>query len=610
MTNYQQAMEQAIDSTIDTQTKLSNQNTKKSKSQRKREGRKRAVHKELMRQLELERKILRNEGTLPNLDTLLFKSPNKLEGLNILGNLLLLQAWLINELRYLTNNTKVLVATASTNPPTCFSITEGQFLCGHALDEVINGKQFITPDGKALASEFLAPTILSVDLWHDGDQLNHFYQKCTTLMDHENEEISTVGKSVCNKISSHWFKARLNLFWSKILSILSNMKYNNADLEAKIEDKIFNKGLSNVMAAWLIENKIFAATQKLLPNLIDILLDILDLKEYYDDLLYQDANFSDIEYAADIDEEIKEIIAKYERFEEVYQELYQTILSQLHDQGSAYTQVFMVPTTSTMLKNLDVPLLQFQCCDRDKKPHDFISDLVASKKKNKQSQSSPTVIKKTRSRRKNQKKNSAEKQELIKQPNRSENKKTTSKDKSLITEFVQIQQESTQLPNYAQRVLKWFDPFYIAEELPDATSILYHTYSPLADLIIKKYGAMQLQPNQTNSDLIDSAYYMPGQIKHNNGDTETVVFCICFGDDGFCYHRGYSKVSEADLSPEIAKSKHRYDFPDLLAEIFTEKKKIRASNDICKDTEYTETATYVEIGDSVNEVTITLFKPV
>jgi len=617
-------MEQVISYPIDAQNKVNT--IQKSKSQKRRESRKKSKLQVLISQLEIEKKALKAGSRLDNINKMLLEDSQleelpeemRLEKLNLLANLFLFQSSVIKEIRCLARHTKILRETASQDSATCFSIDGNKCLCGHDYNDICFTKELITSDAKLLAIKKVAPMLLSDDFWNDYRLIDQWYNYSTTLIDSKNEEISIIGKFIKNKITVHLLEYGINLLWDNIVATLSTIRFNRADQVDEIEDMIFNVDLDELILAGLREHKIVMSTHVLLPNFIEMALDMMHLKYDFNDLWDENANFAELKNASDIDKKTGAIIRQYDQLEGGYKDVYQSILSQLPLDKRAV----LVPYLSVMPEDLALASISDSCPFNNEfiqtlehpeksevtQDFDFISELVSNQPKQVK-QSGGVKKKKNRSRRKNQRKNVAEKEESVQKLNLSKNKKATSRARTLRKESSELQQEFIQLPNYAQRVLNWFDSEYIAKAAPEVGSIFYHTYSLLADFIIKKYGTNQLQPNQTNSDLTDSGYYMPGQIKHSNGDTETVVFGICFGSDGSCYHRGYSKLNDADLSPEFAKSKHHYDFPDLSIEFLVDKKRVKVNNDLCKDTQYTETSTYVELYDSVNEVTITLFKP-
>lgn len=639
--NFVKTMEVGVENPTDSvQKKNEDQNKKLTRTQKKRisrkKGQQRIKEEELKRQIESEREQLREAGTIDNVRRLLNTNGDLdvyVLKLRILANLLLLQCWIANELKSISQHSKDLLDTASKNPVCCFSISEdGKGLCGNNEGECGITRQLLTPEAQSLALELIAPIIMDENFWNDSKLVNSFYYRSNKLIDHENEEISIIAKYVKNQISSYLFDGRINNLRISFLSSLSNMAFSKPDLFDEVEKLICNQGVSNLMASWLIRKNMFVIQQKLLPNLIDIALGLWDLQEYFNDLLNENADFSDIENASNIYNDINEIISLYERLEIVYKELYKTVVSELHMvlkenklKDQFYRDVFLVPTKRVLSQDLEVPLLKFDFQDSDEEQQSsFIGDLISSHN-NKKEVKNRNVKQNKKSRTRRNKKRSLEKEKnvTVKTESLETDNSINGSGNDCLTNEVEIFQnpnESVELPRYAKRVLDWFNPECVKLicPAPDADSILYHTYNPLADFFIEKYGIKQIQSNSSKPHINDTAYYMAGRLKYKDGKEKTVMCGICYGENLdedtdknlVCYHRGCDPKDKYSLLSKFEKNIYKYDFPDFSKDLI-ECSKIANLDDqgICNDLQFVETSFYIELYDSINGVKITLFKP-
>jgi hypothetical protein len=139
---------------------------------------------------------------------------------------------------------------------------------------------------------------------------------------------------------------------------------------------------------------------------------------------------------------------------------------------------------------------------------------------------------------------------------------------------------------YDPRVVSWLNKTNAHEEIYH-TSIpispyFYHTFSPYADEIMIRYGNKSIKPNKKNPALMDTCYYMAGEIHDKYGNRKTVVFHCVIGPDGLCYHRG---IDEAEDIMNILLSSYDYNFPQLGDD---ENNRNRLDLKICKIAESTE----------------------
>lgn len=567
--------------------------------------------------------------------------------LQFIANLLFFQAFIINELKALSVHSKHLVDTASRNPTRCFSI-DGELLCGCGKgNECEIAKPLLTTLAQEIARELIGNMLFGEGFWDNSQLINNCYSESCKLINHKNEEISAIAKFVKNRISIHWLYYRSNMLRQCIVSALSNLEFETRDRFDETEKLMKDKqGLSKIMAKKLISKRIFLIFTQLMPDLMDIVDKAWAIIKVINRIKVKN-NFMELPFAYAIDDPLNIIIRSYEQLELFHEESYRIILYGLHDTldkhkivNPLYTSCFLAPfyRLPESLEKIQLLNCGFKDCTEQERLDSFIAEFLLDNNK----KPVKTPKKKKKSRRRRRKRSRDEEQEtgfeseqqvenraidfnnhsklLLNFSGKNEEKETESNsgqwssggdkdsnesatDYAIASETGYRQKED--LSDYSQRLLNWFKRAQFSRR---TRSMLYHTYSPLADYFIEKYGPEVTQLNRTTG-LMDKAYYMSGQIDHKNGEIETVVFGICFGEDGLCYHRGFDKCQDSNLTKEFAASKYNFDFPDLSTEqVIKRKHFIRCSKDICKDT-CVESESSIEIKDSKNHVVITLFKP-
>ncbi len=137
---------------------------------------------------------------------------------------------------------------------------------------------------------------------------------------------------------------------------------------------------------------------------------------------------------------------------------------------------------------------------------------------------------------------------------------------------------------------------------------LYHTFCPLADKYIFRLGIKTDWHNRAYSGQVDDNYSLAGEIVHQNGTKETVVFTCCKDPKGVCYHRGYTKKNKSDLFMEYFKQGYwkiqRQLYPSGMKLVGVLPHMAQSAEDkILKDDDL-----LVRIWDARNRVTLILYK--
>ncbi len=160
-------------------------------------------------------------------------------------------------------------------------------------------------------------------------------------------------------------------------------------------------------------------------------------------------------------------------------------------------------------------------------------------------------------------------------------------------------------PIYDSRIIQWLYKEFTQEELLNDKdtehnkSILYHTYSPLVDLFVQKYGRQETFINRDQRS--DIRHYMLGIIKTQNSENINVRFDhTCSSLDGLCYHRGFLKDIVLFISANNKKN--------LFKKLKTKKLVIKINDSIYREQEYQENNNIILIKDRINQVELILIK--
>jgi hypothetical protein len=161
-------------------------------------------------------------------------------------------------------------------------------------------------------------------------------------------------------------------------------------------------------------------------------------------------------------------------------------------------------------------------------------------------------------------------------------------------------------PLYADRIIARFNR---AQSIED----LYHTFSPLADAFIIKYGIVELRPNQTFPDLMDTKYSLDGKVEYEDGEVIYGTFGVTLGAiDKICYHREFISPTQEQDNIDFADIKFDEEFPALISKDnhFTAARlQFNAQNDeIYGEKRFSESQECIIIKDTRNKARITLCK--
>ena len=165
-----------------------------------------------------------------------------------------------------------------------------------------------------------------------------------------------------------------------------------------------------------------------------------------------------------------------------------------------------------------------------------------------------------------------------------------------------------EIPKYASRILEWFDKDSVKDK--NYYSVLYHTYCPIVDLIIKKYGKVKLRINRTTNNQ-DKAYYLLGLVKYPNGNVQSAVFVNCYDKNGTLYHRGIETNNSQEIYQQLANKDISFNIP--LSNITQNLKRRRFIfkedyEKIYRDTSFEENELCIYVKDNQNNTTLILFK--
>lgn len=551
-----------------------------------------------------------------NFDDHSFKSIKVyIKQLNLLANILLMQNWLLSRIRLLSLDfPKILENVRYQKEISCLSIREdGYGICNHEKDEFgKNSTKIIKSElGRNLILKILAAMLLSEEC--NDNSIKKYYDECIKLIgingpDAEEILVAYYIKNLIDHLElsdkAIDFKASLSLLTINLIKIYKL-------------DLIINDSISIDVPKAILAKHNIANMKEIIPYFFDFLNEtnqiLLNFKN--------DSHPFQKDKADEIFTDMVTLLIQYDSIKKSCNSLYKKILCELKDAVKTIKQpkkklkayklsreIFMhPPAVIKNLKELPENLDNEKSESTDNQNTNSESYIDHLPKKTTQA---PKIKKnkKKKSRRKNQKRTLA-KDEVINAEEKIElsNNETTT---NALANISIEEDEKPNLPQYAERIINWFNPDYLAANLANEGSILYHTYAPLVDYLITKYGKEEIQYDETHSIPVHKSYSILGQIKDKDGSLEIVLFEISFSEDGLCYHRGFKKLKDAGLSEEVFNSK--YNFPELYKEISRIKKKIYVDNEcdisIYKDLEYTESEYYLEAYDSINEITITLFK--
>lgn len=161
---------------------------------------------------------------------------------------------------------------------------------------------------------------------------------------------------------------------------------------------------------------------------------------------------------------------------------------------------------------------------------------------------------------------------------------------------------------YAPRVERWFNDAFAETQSYD--SVLYHSFSRLADNYLLSIGKKIPYANKTIKGQTDTQYSLLGKVVYKDGTTRLGIFHVTVDPKNVCYHRGITfNVNRDSLFQDYFKNDfwrvaHRADdaTEDANAPKFTHH--INEESFIEKEDDF-----IVKIRDNRLDVTLVLFKP-
>lgn len=526
-----------------------------------------------------------------------------LKQLNILANILLMQEWFISNLRLLGEDIyNIRDDLSALENVCCLSIQEnGIGICGHSKDKYgENSTKIISsPIVKELALTMTAPLLLSEC---NEELIDNSYNICSRLIDRYIDQSS----------SDMMIFARYTRSLSSIIDIQQHVGTFNeyvSYLNIKMAKKSKNEKISNINPI-----KVFRHYREILESLLDrysiketqnlLIPYFLDLENKIQGLIqdFQLSHFPiQFKQANIVALNIYLILNWWRPIQEACKSLYEKILveqkrviktiasSKLKIKALKISQrVFANPT----LRGLPAKLEEDKKLDKWKNNSDqnnFIENII---KNQNSTQSLPRPRRKRKHRRPHKKveMSSEEPEEIPKATPVSAEPGTL------------VNQKRIKFPFYADRIIARFNA---------VDRDLYHTYSPISDGFIIKYGSIELRQNETFEDRIDTKYIMEGQVEYPDGKIVFGKFGVTLDIEQICYHREFKNNNGSENDTDLSNIESESN-PSLVSEedYYVEARlKFDAENDeIYGEKKFYHNSKFVIIEDARNNIIITLFK--
>jgi len=525
-----------------------------------------------------------------------------IQKLNFLANILLLQEWMVKHFKDAHLLLYYLIKEAhALNNILCISPTEdGIGICGHNKDEFGKETTRILQDPLAiqLAKKVLAPLLLlpECDVYQD------WKSSYDIVNNPENYSPDMIAVSRCiiiyssfvivrmkfKKIMMAMFKFIPELLPENIKGTIKNIAngYTSDALEIFPRKKTF-QGLYTAM-------NLNEAQKELISHFLPFCKNI---KTVYVLLITHTGPVTFKKFSS-IYTTIKNTIDSLNpSFPEDYNCIYKKIIA---EQTRALESIPLIPRKqnnleylankvflSSDIKQKKLPEALIEDKKQDQQQHNYIEDFTETANA---CLKQPSKTKKKKRHRRGHRKASPE--EPVQEENMS------------IIEEQKKEQVHIKFPCYADRVINRFNQ-------SSNNNDLYHTFSPIADAFIIKYGTSKHRQNQTFDDQMDTKFSLLGKVELKDGTTIFGKFGITLGIDKICYHRQF-KCSGEKENPDVANIKFDADFPSLISEDihYTNARLLfDAQNDeIYGEKRFSESSECIVIEDARNEVIITLFK--
>ncbi len=479
-----------------------------------------------------------------------------------------------------------------------------------------------TPEAQSFCTSML------IHLRNDREKNNNFLLKTYNYLDNlsnnqYNNEIKLVIEERKNIIS----KALIHqIIANKLILIfpLINIRINNQKPHVKFSQQQISQieathaieanNVINIIKKWIEDINLTVEVNRMIPDLIPL----CTLTEKFANLfnkfyLQENESFRLINCQESklIDQFLERLIDRLESKQDYYQKLYTQLLllsknlySKIEDRKNlnkfrlktAHSLINEIlpcsiessnPEFIRILQSIEIPWEEStQNVEEDKEDH----PIKSQKKSNHPKKSS-----KKKHRRPQRSKSNEEKEEK-------QNHKKLEKQIKDTTTYLN-------LPQYSPRVLKWFKSEYTNDK--KINSILYHTYNPIADILIKKYGVKRNRQNKTYNTQ-DTAYFMLGIIKYNDSSTQNVIFVNCYDHNNICYHRGIEHKNGQEIFNEVVKNNVTFKFPEPKLDQFHTNKLIlsNSENYLYPEKYFKENDFCIYMEDPKNEVSLILFKQI
>lgn len=432
-------------------------------------------------------------------------------------------------------------------------------------------------------------------------------QLLNRLMNNTNEEIKNVAKRAHNyyytKISIDEIKKFLFRFYISLLLI--DDRGRHSDINIDDVKKILQESNSHLkIEESLKKHKIYPFIKEIMPQILSLFEQLNGVLQGYG--LYTDdhdvlVSSEQTRYNNHLDLLIKNIITSHSQHAILYKKLMEEknkILKNLPAQKrleaiKKYKTKILDRTALTERLPEKLETLYPTSTPSDNK---WIGKKYHAKKKETQ----PTAKKKKEQKQKS-KKNAT-------QPCVQTNQEYQIAIESPIIETIEQKKELNDLllPNYHARILRWFDPEFIAAQQPNQSSIEYHTINPLIDHFLISLGE-----SREDIDKKTITHTLYGEIKYRSGKHKMVCFCCALNNEGVCYHRGYDILDKVAVSDVLIGNAYNVQFPLMNENIYESKKIDLSSYENIPSRTYQENQFCIRLSDPKNTQIqeIILYKP-
>jgi len=520
-----------------------------------------------------------------------------LKQLNLLANILLMQKWIIDRFTLMRKQLSCLALQYVIDKTTCLSLREdGVGICGHNKDEFGQGSTKIISSAKAkeLISELIAPILLQGKLCNKED-----YKKCSDLIKNNKDidgDTTACAQYVLRLLNYHQLLAQAKNLKTLLRSLNGTIALS-LDTESGLSDKE-------------IINNLFASLNNAQAKIIPHFSTLQYFAQDFTELFVKAPPVLKPSAVAALSNYSHKIINIWYPARNLYDTLYTKVVAEIEniletipscnlhkpDLTRASKLSFLYPSSGKS-KILPQNLLGDVAIEdsTDTTNNSFIDTALLNAKLEKSTQS---IAKKKKKRARNRRRHKQE-ESTIEQGSPKPEKET---------QVIEPPTEKRHIkfPHYADRIIARFN------ETPNIED-LYHTYSPVADGFIMKYGSTKQRRNETFRDQMDTKYTMDGTITYENGDILYVEFSITLNENHICYHREFLVPTEKEQSKELSNLKFESNFPTLMsnedAYIAARLQFVAHNDEIYGQKTFSENSKTIVIKDTRNGVILTLLKP-